>query len=257
LNIDIKGAIISNNSKWIYDWFEMDSTCPRDVINKIREANGADIEVTINSGGGDVYAGAEIYTALKDYKGNITGKIVGIAASAASIIAMGCKKVKMSPVGQIMIHKASVTASGNHKKLEHAADVLKSHDEGILNAYLLKTGMDSDKLLELMDKETYFNAQDAIKLGFVDEIMFDDDLKLSASISQYEIPPEIINKLRNLKASDEGAFLMPKKEVLNEVLKENGDSLEPIKPISNIALQEQSEQFKKQKLKLMEVLSNV
>lgn len=255
MNIDIKGAIISNNSKWIYDWFEMESTCPKDVISKLREANGADIEISINSGGGDVYAGAEIYTELKDYKGNITGKIVGIAASAASIIAMGCKKIKMSPVGQLMIHKASVVASGNHNKMEHAAEVLKTHDEAIANAYMLKTGMDSDKLLELMDKETYFNAQEALKLGFVDEIMFDDDLKLSASISQYEIPPEIISKLRNLKASDEGAFLMPKNQEPEPepTTHENGDASQPVSD----KLQDQQEQFKKQKLKLMEVLSNV
>lgn len=258
INIDVNGPIISNDLKWIYDWFEIEATCPKDVVSKIREANGADIEVAINSGGGDVYAGAEIYTALKEYSGNVTGKIVGIAASAASVLAMGCKKLKMSPVGQLMIHKAAVSAYGNHNKMDHVSDVLKSHDEAIANAYMLKTGMDSKKLLDLMDKETYFNAQEALKLGLVDEIMFDNELKLSASIGQAEIPPGIINKLRNMKASTEGAFFMPQNttEPIPEPPLENGEEVKP-EPVSDIALKAQNEHFKNQKLKLMGGITDV
>jgi ATP-dependent Clp endopeptidase proteolytic subunit ClpP len=260
INIDINGPIISNDSKWIYDWFEIEATCPKDVISKIREANGADIEVAINSGGGDVYAGAEIYTTLKEYSGNVVGKIVGIAASAASVVAMGCKKLKMTPVGQMMIHKAALGTYGNHNKMEHAAEVLKSHDEGIVNAYKLKTGMDSKKILELMDKETYFNAQEALKLGLVDEIMFDDGLKLTASVGQAEIPPEIINKMRNMKASAEGAFFIPTNtadpEPDPDPPLENGEELTP-QPVSDTALQAQQEYFKNQKLKLMGGITNV
>jgi ATP-dependent protease ClpP protease subunit len=256
IKIDVNGPIISSDLKWIYDWFEIEATCPKDVISKIREANGADIEVAINSGGGDVYAGAEIYTALKEYAGNVTGKIVGIAASAASVVAMGCKILRMTPVGQMMIHKAALSTYGNHNRMEHAAEVLKSHDEAIANAYMLKTGMDSKKLLELMDKETYFNAQEALKLGLVDEIMFDDGLKLSASIGQAEIPPEIIDKLRNMKASAEGAFFIPKNSADPEPPLENGEEITP-EPVSDIALKAQQEYFKNQKLKLMGGISNV
>jgi ATP-dependent Clp protease protease subunit len=289
--IDISGPIVGNNEKWIYDWFEMQATCPKDVISKLREANGADVEVNINSGGGNVYAGVEIYTALKDYKGNTVGKIVGIAASAASVIGMGVKTLKMSPPAQLMIHKASVCACGNHKQLDHVSEVLQSHDDGICNAYALKTGMKKDKILELMDKETYFGAQEALKLGFVDEIMFDEGLKLSASINGAELSPEVINKLRNLlvknqeppedkyealtgngeevpkgkieevqKASAEGAFFIPKNtadpEPDPEPPLENGEELTP-QPVSDTALQAQQEYFKNQKLKLMGGITNV
>lgn len=261
IKIDINGPIISNDLKWIYDWFEIEATSPKDVISKLREAKGDEVEISINSGGGDVYAGAEIYTALKDYTGNVVGKITGIAASAASVIAMGCKKLKMSPVGQLMIHKASLYTYGNHNDMEHASDVLKSHDTAIANAYVLKTKMESDKLLELMDKESYFNAKDALKLGFIDEIMFDDELKLSASASNTgEIPLEIINKMRQMKANttDNGVFFIPKNNKDDDLTTdENGDNLKPVEPVSDTALQEQQEMFNKQKLKLMEVLSNV
>ena len=102
--IQIKGTIISNDERWIYDWFEWEATAPKDVI---LPETGEPIEVHINSGGGDVYAGSEIYTALRSYQGDVTVKIVGIAASAASVIAMAGDTVEISPTAQIMIHNVS------------------------------------------------------------------------------------------------------------------------------------------------------
>jgi ATP-dependent protease ClpP protease subunit len=226
----------------------MDATAPKDVLSVLRESDMEEIEININSGGGNVYAGMEIYTALKEHKGKVTCKIVGLAASAASIIAMAAESIKISPVGQIMIHKASVVASGNHNTMDHVSDVLQSHDEGIANAYMLKTGKSKKEILEFMDKETYFSAKTAIELGFADEIMFDNDMQLSASV-QGDIPQNIIDKIKNLliknelPASDEGAFLLPKIE--------NG--VDNPQPISNIdpVLQAQQEQFKNLKLKIM------
>lgn len=98
--VSVKGAIISNDDQWIYDWFEIEATSPKSIGNAIQEANGDEVEVEINSGGGDVFAGSEIYTALKAYSGNVTTKIVGLAASAASVIAMAGNKVLMSPTSQ-------------------------------------------------------------------------------------------------------------------------------------------------------------
>lgn len=259
--IEIKGAIVTNDEKWVYDFFDIESTSPKDVISKLREANGQDVEVSINSGGGNVYAGIEIYTALKEYKGDTVGKIVGIAASAASIIGMGVKKLKISPAGQIMIHNASVQTSGDHIAMEHISDVLIQHDEGIANAYVLKTGIEKKKILKMMEQETYMNAQEALKLGFVDEILFDEGLKLSASIPQSEIPQAIIKKLRNLKASNEGAFLMPKnqaKEIVPQC-EQNEDedrAEETTEPVSHRA-SEQDEYVNTLKLKIMGGIANV
>ena len=102
--IDIKGVIVSNDDKYIYDMFGIDSTCPDEVNSKIKEASGEDLIVVIKSGGGSVYDGAEIYTALKNYKGHVETQIVGIAASSASVIAMSGDTIKMSPVSEMMIH---------------------------------------------------------------------------------------------------------------------------------------------------------
>ena len=123
--INIKGVIIPNDHKWIYDWLEMDSTCPREVEKEVEKANGEDLEVIINSPGGDVFSGSEIYTLLKDYSGNVVVKIVGVAASAASIVAMAGKKVMRSPTAEMMIHNVRSTARGDYKIMEHKAQVIK------------------------------------------------------------------------------------------------------------------------------------
>lgn len=198
--INIKGVIIPNDYKWIYDWFEIDSTCPNDVNAQLEDANGEDIEVIINSGGGDVYSGSEIYTSLKEYSGNSIGKIVGLAASAASVAAMGVKKLLISPTAQIMIHNVSSYAAGDYRDLQHESEVLKNYNTSIANAYILKSGISQEKLLELMNNETWFNAQQALENKLVDEIMFDEgnQLKMVASSRDSQlIPMEVINKVKN------------------------------------------------------------
>ncbi|MBP1924601.1 ATP-dependent protease ClpP protease subunit [Sedimentibacter acidaminivorans] len=196
--IKIKGVIIPNDYKWIYDWFEVDSTCPKDIEDQLEKANGEDLEIEINSGGGDVYSGSEIYTIIKAYSGKTIGKIMGLAASAASVIAMACGKLIISPTAQIMIHNVSSYASGDYRDLQHEATVLKNYNTSIANAYILKTGMTKDELLDLMDQESWFNAQQALEKKFVDEIMFDDNQKLVASSSNSQmIPLNVINKMRN------------------------------------------------------------
>ena len=107
MKINIKGPIVRDNEAWIYDYFEMESTSPKKIQSELDKANGQSIDVDINSGGGSVFAGSEIYTAIKSYKGDVTVRIVGLAASAASVIAMAGKKVMMSPTAQLMIHNVS------------------------------------------------------------------------------------------------------------------------------------------------------
>lgn len=197
VKIDIKGVIVSNDDKWIYEWFGIEAVSPKDVSEQIKKANGEDLEIEINSGGGDAYAGSEIYTALKEYKGNVVVKIVGRAASAASVVAMAGKKVLISPTAQIMIHNVSEIAAGDYRVFEHEAEVLKNYNVSIANAYRLKTGMEMKELLSLMNKETWFNAQQAIQYKFADEIMFDDEAKLVASAyTATMLPQEVINKMR-------------------------------------------------------------
>jgi ATP-dependent protease ClpP protease subunit len=202
--LKIKGVIIPNDYKWLYDWFEMDYTCPSDVDAVLDEANGEEIEVEINSPGGDVYTGSEIYTKLKSYKGKITTDIVGVAASAASVIAMA-GHVRISPTAQIMIHNASSVARGDYRDMQHAADFLEGWNKSIANSYILKTGMKQEELLDLMNNETWLSAKQAKDLGFADEILFDEGNRLVASsVNGFMFPPEVINKLRNLLKDQEG-----------------------------------------------------
>jgi len=144
------------------------------------ESGSGDVDVWINSPGGDVFAAAQIYNMLRDYKGNVTVKVDGLAASAASVIAMAGDTVTISPVGMLMIHDPSMIAIGNTRAMEQAIAVLNEVKESIINAYAAKTNLSHKKISELMANETWMNAKKAKELGFVDEILFEDSAKTNA-----------------------------------------------------------------------------
>ncbi|MEK5060489.1 peptidase [Paenibacillus sp. FSL H7-0326] len=195
--VNVKGVIVSDDEKWIYDWFDISATSPKSVADELKEANGEDVDVHINSGGGLVFAGSEIYSLLKSYSGKTNGKILGIAGSSASIAAMGCSHLAIAPTGQLMIHNAWTNASGDYRNLQHESDVLKNINASIANAYRLKTGLDEQEVLDMMDKETWFTAQLAVEKGFADEIMFDTQKQLAASLNTYGLlPAEVLEKMR-------------------------------------------------------------
>lgn len=138
-------------------------------------AGSGNITVWINSPGGDVFAAAQIYNMLRDYKGSVTVKIDGIAASAASVIAMAGNTVCVSPVAMMMIHNPATMAMGEAKDMQKAIVMLNEVKESILNAYESKTGLTRVRLSHMMDDETWFNAKKAVELGFADKILFDSD----------------------------------------------------------------------------------
>lgn len=197
--IHVKGTIISDRQQRIYDWIGIEATSPSKVLNSL-PTNNSSIEVVINSGGGDVFAGSEIYTALKEYTGEVVVKVVGLAASAASVIAMAGDKVLISPTAQMMVHNVSTYAAGDYRDFEHTAEVLKSANQSIANAYKSKTGKTDDELKTLMDDETWFNAKTAVEEGFADEEMFNGDsgLSLSASFGTVALSEEAIEKIIGL-----------------------------------------------------------
>ena len=135
-------------------------------------ADSGDITVWINSPGGDVFAAAQIYNMLRDYKGHVTVKIDGLAASAASVIAVAGDTVLVSPVAMMMIHNPATIAMGNTKDMEATIAMLNEVKESILNAYVDKTGLSRNKLSKMMDDETWFNAKKAVELGFADKVLF-------------------------------------------------------------------------------------
>mgnify|MGYP001541489105 CR=1 FL=1 len=153
-------------------WFSANDIREMENMNPIPDGN---ITVWINSPGGDVFAAAQIYNMLRDYKGSVTVKIDGIAASAASVIAMAGDTVCVSPVAMMMIHNPATMAMGEAKDMQKAIAMLNEVKESILNAYEFKTGLTRARLSHMMDDETWFNAKKAVELGFADKILFDSD----------------------------------------------------------------------------------
>lgn len=151
-------------------WFEDDVT-PAAFKGELFSSTGS-VTVWINSPGGDCVAAAQIYNMLMDYPGEITVKIDGIAASAASVIAMAGTRVLMSPVSTMMIHNPLTVAMGDSEEMRRAIQMLDEVKESIINAYEIKTGLSRARLSHLMDAETWMNATKALELGFCDEIMF-------------------------------------------------------------------------------------
>ena len=137
-------------------------------------SESGDITIWVNSPGGDVFAAAQIYNMLMDYPGKVTVKIDGLAASAASVIAMAGGEVLMSPVSMLMCHNPMTIAFGDTVEMEKAIAMLSEVKESIINAYELKTGMSRAKISRLMDNETWMNAKKAVELGFADGILFSD-----------------------------------------------------------------------------------
>lgn len=150
-------------------WFG-DEVTPQLFKNDLNAGKG-DITLWINSPGGDVFAAAQIYNMLMDYKGNVHVIIDGLAASAASVIAMAGTTVSMSPVAMMMIHNPWTIAQGEAKDMEKIIEMLGEIKESIVNAYELRTGLSRAKISHLMDSESWFNARKAVELGFADKIL--------------------------------------------------------------------------------------
>ena len=170
-------------------------------------AGSGPVTIWLNSPGGDCIAASQIYTMLMDYKDDVTIKIDGIAASAASVITMAGTKVLMAPTALIMIHNPMTMAYGSHADMEKAIEMLSEVKESIINAYEIKTGLSRTKLSHLMDEETWMNANKAIELGFADDILTDE--KLNAEIPAYAfsgkaVQMALVNKL-TAKASQKPA----------------------------------------------------
>ena len=181
-------------------WFD-DEVTPALFKDELNSGEG-DITVWINSPGGDCIAAAQIYNMLMDYKGNVTVKIDGIAASAASVIAMAGNKVIVSPVSMIMIHNPATIAAGDTSEMQKAIAMLDEVKESIINAYEIKTGLSRAKLSHLMDAETWMDANSAIEMGFADEIMQrnteDDELEVpnvSMTFSRASVTNSLMQKM--------------------------------------------------------------
>lgn len=173
-----------------------DEVTPEAFKKELQNGKG-DLTVWINSPGGDVFAASEIYTMLKEYDGKITVKIDGLAASAASVVAMAGDEVLMSPVSYMVIHNPLTVAIGDSAEMQKATRMLDEIKEGIINAYESKTGISRKDISELMDLESCFNAKKAVELGFADGVLYDDNESEQNPVmfSRTLVTNSILNKL--------------------------------------------------------------
>ena len=188
--LELYGTIASES------WFDDDVT-PQMFKDELFAGDG-DVVIYLNSPGGDCIAASQIYTMLMDYRGNITVKIDGIAASAASVIAMAGTEVLMAPTSLMMIHNPMTAAFGSREKMEKAIEMLEEVKESIINAYEIKTNLSRARISHLMDSETWMNAKRAIELGFADAMMNEE--KISAEMPAFEfsdraVEAVLVNKI--------------------------------------------------------------
>lgn len=164
--LEINGTIAEES------WYEDDVT-PKLFRDELFAGKGP-ITIWLNSPGGDCVAASQIYTMLMDYPADVTIKIDGIAASAASVIAMAGTMVLMAPTSLLMIHNPMTFAFGNHEDMQRAMEMLDEVKESIINAYEIRTGLSRAKISHYMDSETWMNANKAIELGFADDVLKDE-----------------------------------------------------------------------------------
>ncbi len=176
--------------------------------------------INLSSGGGEVTAASEIYTALRQMNTTVSINITGMAASAASIIAMAGDTVNISPTAQMMIHQASLRdVSGNKDDLTNLSNILDKTDQSIVQAYVDRTGLPVDKIVKMMADETFLTAQEAVEYGFADQIMFtgtSTQNKVTNSLETGMFPDDVINKI--------GTLISVKEQVKNEKAQEVPDT---------------------------------
>ena len=221
VTIQMNGEVIPSDYADVYDYLGYENINPKAIKQALNEANGSDVELEINSPGGYVDAGSEIYTALKEYQGQVIAKITGQACSAASWIALAADRVEMSPTAQMMIHRASTISSGNSDDLASDLNALDSLDKSFVDLYSQRTGLDAQEVYRLMCNTTWMNAKEAVDKGFADEIMFQNDKKpaLVNADGSLSVKPDTINKIKNLlhgKSTENVVKLLPKDNKKND-----------------------------------------
>lgn len=226
MDVNIKGTIISSDEVQVYDYFGIENANPKAVNNAIAKANGEKLDVYINSGGGDIFAGSEIYEALRSYKGDVKIHVVGLAASAASVIACA-RESEIAPTAMMMVHNVSSYAEGDYRDMNHQAEVLEKANKIIAAAYVEKTGMAEAEALKMMDHETWLTAQDAVDKKLCNCISKPQQnstttVQLAASYNSGVLPRTVIDKIRNQMATDK---LKAKSQTKLNLLKLGGKTI--------------------------------
>ena len=189
MRVDVRGVIVPNDYKEWYDFWNEEATCPRDIKDALDNLpEGENLDVYINSPGGEIASGSEIYAILRSCD-RVKIHITGQAHSAASIIAMAGWS-EMAPTALMMVHCVSTFGAGNHNDFEHTAEVLRAADEALCTAYTSKTGMTKEDALSMMEHETWLTADKAKEKGLVDAVMFEEpeNAPMAAASGIFRLP---------------------------------------------------------------------
>ena len=218
--LELYGTIASES------WFDDDVT-PQMFKDELLAGDG-DVVIYLNSPGGDCIAASQIYTMLMDYSGNVIVKIDGIAASAASVIAMAGTEVVMAPTSLMMIHNPMTAAFGSREEMEKAIEMLEEVKESIINAYEIKTGLSRARISHLMDSETWMNAKRAIELGFADAMMNEE--KITAEMPAFEFSDRAVEMalVNKITAKNRQDMPVDKQEVQPEPAPKHGRSVDEL-----------------------------
>lgn len=210
-NPAIQAAAEEANTISIFDQIGQDGwtgegTTTKRIAAALRGMGGADVQVNINSPGGDVFEGLAIYNLLREYKGAVTVNVLGLAASAASFIAMAGDEVRIARAGFLMIHNCWVMAVGNRNDLRDVAETLEPFDRAMADIYAARTGQSQDAMLALMDTETWVGGSDAIEAGFADALLPADQVQeaqgVSASVANAAKRLDLIMARQNIPRSE-------------------------------------------------------
>lgn len=226
--INIRGVMVPNDYKFFYSLFGMDCTCPKDIQDVLDKlADGDNIEVYINSPGGVIDVGSEIYTMLRAVSDRVKIYVTGEACSAASIAAMAAY-CEMSPTALMMVHCVSCSTKGNHNAMEHMAEELRTADEALCTAYMAKANMTKEDAIAMMEHETWLTAEEALKRGLIDAVMFEKEEPKKTLIAgpMFELPTEEqlaeARKLMGERSSDKADALLT---IKMNILKKKGEVL--------------------------------
>lgn len=244
----------NDNHSELYIYGDIDATkfwgdeiTPESLVDDLQQCSGP-LDVYINSGGGDVFAGQTIYNILKRYNDSITVHIDGLAASIASVIAMAGDKIIMPENAMLMIHNAWTMIAGNASAMRRAADDLERVDGVIRDIYVARTGKEADEIAEAMNAETWFTAAEALEFGLVDEIEANKRLAASINGDLLMINGQQMDVARYAHA-DKLRDMIPEEAPVEEP--DNGEETQPVEDI-NSALDEQRKQFDALRRKILE-----
>lgn len=189
-----------------HDYWTGEGVTAKRISGALRALGKGAITVNVNSPGGDMFEGLAIYNLLREHDGEVTVKVLGLAASAASVIAMAGDKVQIARAGFLMIHNAWVMAAGNRHDLSDLAATLKPFDDAMAGIYAARTGKDAKAMAKLMDSETWIGGETAIEDGFADELLPSDQVSKGAAKASASAVRRIESALR--------ASGMPKSEAV-------------------------------------------